>query len=1824
MINGSSPEHYFNNYFFRRSTRPEIASVIASTGDPNGCSQKAIVSAVSRASARRTAIIIAQNAVTMSELRCDVIVDDISSIDIETTTKELYLDDSPEEFVLRGMNEEGDVFSSLEGMVFKWNLITDTDSGSDIVIPAGNILRFLTFVDSSYETLDYIMHLERLGQRGDRILISGKRTGSAKVSARIADSAYESVKEAMVRIVVIANIQLNPPVVHLLQYTTVKYHVELIKQGQNTEITMPSQQYYLELDDDGIGSLDAASSVVTGLVLGDTEIKLKDKNVNLGKSFREPSAGIHVVNSGYLVFTVLPGRSWVLQTDKEYEIFVDVYDKESNRIAPSERIRIEALFPDVYFDVKHSSTNGSYHIVHTLQKGFTKIDGKLDHLIKPDGSEYFFDPVIEGSQDAEIYDAISVTPKLLILPWTPAALINYLYPLKAVGGSGNYTWHTDVPAVASVSASGEIRTEESTGETLVTVADARNDLHYDTMTTLVLPPSKMEFLPSRVEVEVGSVLDLPLAVYGKLNQTLHTFNDCHQMPIEVSVNENSVFKVLQVAAPIEENSCANIQVMGQSQGHTEVFVSYRYLDIKLEATVTVAVYRPLIPVDPESLALVTPAASKEIVFSGGPQPWVLDRRGYYEKAKAENPDLIEMTPVKDNSPSRHLHVFLVVCTQLGEQAITLNVGNTPTVKNTFPASSQASITFACAEPRALRLIPMLSLPRCPLSAEFDDPFPLYSGKHVDLQVTVLDESGRRFDNFSSLLIDWSISDQSLATFVDDETVITDRSVMESGMRNLKYYKPMSLMHREGSINVVASISRYNKLYLNRYNLKFSLGSPIRRERLFNLVHGPAMDPAYLTVYNHVSNKASVSVDKGSGYFDVDYAEGRYAAVKYEVKPKLIKVSPQEEGTFTITAVDLCLDPTLNAKTSVFISDVFQINLNVVDKVEIHKEVVASVRVLDRQGQAIPRKYFNLMNLQPKIGSEVIAVRLHAEQPDDDETTALYVVRGMVLGRTNLQYTAGQKSYHSVSSQNKQIQVFPPLRLNPRNITLIIGAVFQVTASGGPQPESAIEFSMQNVTVASVDSSGLLDAQELGSTWVKGQAVGVDEHNGFTIYSEDEVEVHVVPLEGIRIWTPLKRIQTNTKMPMYAVGISENESPFSFGSALPSLSFHWSLSNKDVCALKPLFYKSGMDPRPEGDFSKDFYAIEAGHVTINLEVTPHASSHWQIRPETVLIDSVQIQVFEELQLIRPDICDGTLLITPNTETQLRTNRDGSTAKISYKVVDHLQGDAEPLVTVSRSGQVLSGSRTGQATLLVISHEESGVNQSVVVEVKVKPISYLMINSDTVIHTKGSKLISIPTGTTLHLSISFHDDVGHTFYATSTNIQYRPNRFDLLQLSYGADNNTLVARATNEGTTVLKVWDRQNPQTRDFVSISVGEAILPDQAVVTLGAVLCFSSPLVTPAGHPGSWLSSSQAVLVDEKSGIGLASQTGTALITYTVSMEMTTKTEVTVAPVEDVTLKNDNIRYLTNVVSKHQGNSLVVSMQTADRGFKTNLHGANCSDLMQLAAFEIWRWPFRCELTMTPEHPHVLVSDLLKATSAFNPLTGQYQCLLQQSVSQDLSQLVSSLEASVEVRAVIPERDGQPEVTSNAISFPFLPAFFLLTPEVQLSNLAGVYNLRVSAGKHVIDDLKVTASDGSLLEVQAVSIEGHVAQFPIVLQHSARLWDRQSLDTSVEIHVVSTGQRQVVPVRIQLIGNRDDPNNAYHAWMGQKYQAASNQSGVFLSPQSGGSPFAQSPSNVPASPWNSPLDRSSASPTKLWSVDHGPYDTSSLYKRSPMQRSPTH
>ena len=75
-------------------------------------------------------------------------------------------------------------------------------------------------------------------------------------------------------------------------------------------------------------------------------------------------------------------------------------------------------------------------------------------------------------------------------------------------------------------------------------------------------------------------------------------------------------------------------------------------------------------------------------------------------------------------------------------------------------------------------------------------------------------------------------------------------------------------------------------------------------------------------------------------------------------------------------------------------------------------------------------------------------------------TKNFFVPGDVLGETTVVATA-KYGDRSTASLPMPIQVFPPLQLEPRNITLIIGAKFQVRVVGGPQPSSALEFALAN-------------------------------------------------------------------------------------------------------------------------------------------------------------------------------------------------------------------------------------------------------------------------------------------------------------------------------------------------------------------------------------------------------------------------------------------------------------------------------------------------------------------------------------------------------------------------------------------------------------------------------------------------------------------------------------------------------------------------------------------------------------------------------------------
>ncbi|KAK6175749.1 hypothetical protein SNE40_014142 [Patella caerulea] len=320
---------------------------------------------------------------------------------------------------------------------------------------------------------------------------------------------------------VIANLMLNPADVYVLPFSEVQYKVELLKHNKVSEITMPSLQYYIEVKDTDICTLETSRSVATALNIGSTEVVLKDKNIVVTEFFRQPSALFHVVNPSYLAFVVLPNMKWVLESNREYEIVIEVYDTDSHKIFSSDNVRIEAMFPTPYFKVLFSSKNGTYHRVQTLLKGRTEIDGVLISVIKSDGLPYKISQEVKGSQEVDIYDPIIVEPAMLYFPWDPVTQAKHNYLLKARGGSGDYTWISADTDVTTVNIKGQITTN-GMGRANITAADARNTAHTGTATIHVLPPNDMMFLPTPVEASVGTILELPLEINTVYNGNVLT------------------------------------------------------------------------------------------------------------------------------------------------------------------------------------------------------------------------------------------------------------------------------------------------------------------------------------------------------------------------------------------------------------------------------------------------------------------------------------------------------------------------------------------------------------------------------------------------------------------------------------------------------------------------------------------------------------------------------------------------------------------------------------------------------------------------------------------------------------------------------------------------------------------------------------------------------------------------------------------------------------------------------------------------------------------------------------------------------------------------------------------------------------------------------------------------------------------------------------------------------------------------------------------------------------------------------------------------------
>ncbi|KAF7668093.1 hypothetical protein LDENG_00033900 [Lucifuga dentata] len=1703
-----------------------------------GCSQRAVLQALSTQPSRLTSIILAEDVVTGQVLRCDAIVDIINEIHIVSTTRELHLEDSPLELRIHALDSEGNTFSTLAGLVFDWTLVKDADvSGfSD----SYKSLRVLKFSESTYMPPGYISEMERVGKQGDIILVSGLKTGHAKLKAKIQEALYKDVGAAEVRLLILENILLSPAHdVYLLVGTSIQYKVQKIRQGKITELSMPCDQYELHLQnsvvglngnpDQAVASLDQSSSTVTALQLGHVNVLLDYKNLIflsgnfLGLQMQTvshlPNSTLYVVEPGYLGFKIHPGDSWILETGSVYDILIEVFDKSGNKIYLSDNIRIDTEFPAEYFEILESSLNGSYHCVRTLKDGQTLIDATLRAVVDQNGGVHALANRVHNEQDVEIYNPIVLSPSILTFPWQPKTGA-YQYTIKTTGGSGNFSWSSSNTAVATVTVKGVMTTVSDIGVSIVYAHDLRNPRHYGQIKVFVVEPVAMDFAPCLVEARVGLVLDLPLRIFGVLEADKERvmLSDCSHFDLQIEEENHGVFQLLEGRLAPGQDHCSGMRAQALTPGYSVFTVSYTHDNIHLSAKISIAAYLPLRAIDPASVAVVTLGSSKDMLFEGGPRPWVLEPSKFFCNLSAEDEGSVSLSVTGPTSHSYSQHWVRATCRALGEQVLEVMVGNKASLTNPYPAVEPAVVQFVCVPPSRLTLVPVYSSPQldltCPLLQQNKQVVPVSNYRNPILDLAAFDGQGRKFDNFSSLSILWESSMVSLASIEPTEPMKLE--LLEDGNKQKKLHGRQTVLvhHQTGIAAITVTAVGYQVSHLAAAKVLHPHDplTPVSATLELLLVEDVKVIPDSVTIYNHPNVRANLALQEGSGHFYVNTSIKGIAEVVFQEAQGTAQVAPVHPGVVKVMVHDLCLAFPAPAKATVHVSDILEVYVRVVDKVEIGKSVKAYVRVLDDNKKPFPASYFQFMKLKLKAASAVVFLQTLPEPTEED--TAVYLVKGVSVGQTTLSAVVVDKTGRKIVSTPQHIEVFPPFKLIPRKITLLIGALMQITSEGGPQPQSNILFSITNQDIASVNGIGHVRGIAIGNVTVTGLVQAVDAETGkLVVVSQDQVEVEVVRLTAIRIRVPITRMKTGAQMPVYVMGLTNSQTPFSFGSAVPGLTFHWTTTKRDIL-------NANVELQSEHNFAMSVTGRTGGRTGLKVVLRATNPKAGQLEGNLQeLRDEIQIQVYDKLHMFNPEVEAEEILMAPNSVLRLQTNRDG-VGVLSYRMVDC--PDQVIIAQVDDKGLLSSGSLTGSSSLLVTSQETFGVNQTLILAIKVVPVSYVRFSTSPALHTSTRETLSaFPLGIVLTFTVHFHAGTGEQLHSSNSLLSFSSNRDDLVQVGIGPGNNTVTVRTVNVGLTLLAVWDRKHMSVADYLPLPVKHAIHPEEAQrLVVGDVICFTAQFISAEGVHGTWSSSANDVLqVDPKTGAAVARDSGTVTVYYEMPGILRSYREVVVeAATKTTAMAQDG--------PVRNGKETKVLLTTRERG--TNLIGT-CSSAQTDAVAQLQpESSISCHLSFTSNAIDFPAYDVFKTHTGFDSNTGFYTCSLTlQPVSDQQTHMLSVSPTNLLVTAGVEGSSFSGEQVSKRL--PIEPGLYTEQTELLLSNLHPSTELMVYGPAAALSNMEV-ACNPPIIAVQEKEV---YLGLPSFSKYTVSIVDPQgATSASISLSSSSSGQSLLIPVTL--------------------------------------------------------------------------------------------
>jgi nuclear pore complex protein Nup210 len=526
--------------------------------------------------------ITAKDKITGDVLRCETKVGRIHSLQILTNMRSIDVDDI-NILEVQAFDEEGNVFSTVEGMKFQWRIEENTQS-----------LRKIPIKEAHFKTTKKKHEMERKSFSTDIVLLKGLKTGKSRVSVQLIEDGYQSVSKAEIWLSVIEPFTLDPNhPIYIMPNSEFQYGILRIKAEQKySRVSLPSDEFIFFSDNeqkgrifndgvfksyDQIGNVTVTAQDVAidsnkaqGLVYivppDQLEVELYDVTHRVSEigvdDYAERIYGsysdqeLNSVKKENLMIE-LHQNTWILVEERYYLVNMFLFDEAKHRIELTENLvfdfSLNTEFIDV-FDVNRVSSSNSQKsnlylikakkvIQRTSAVGTLTEVATNDELVYP----FNFDRLVveRGVQITSQVGIIHPTPEIR-LPYLGyhkqpnKGIEKQLWSLPAIGGTGTYTWSSADERVTLVKNSkisreiGEVRGNNE-GQTTIKVQDSLNPFNFATITVHVTKIGSLTWLEEKIESESGGTADyIHLIAYDEFGRK---YTNCSDLVYNLSTKK---------------------------------------------------------------------------------------------------------------------------------------------------------------------------------------------------------------------------------------------------------------------------------------------------------------------------------------------------------------------------------------------------------------------------------------------------------------------------------------------------------------------------------------------------------------------------------------------------------------------------------------------------------------------------------------------------------------------------------------------------------------------------------------------------------------------------------------------------------------------------------------------------------------------------------------------------------------------------------------------------------------------------------------------------------------------------------------------------------------------------------------------------------------------------------------------------------------------------------------------------------------------------------------------------------------------------------------